>query len=151
MSADLETLGQFQAAVVAAERAFDATLRAGPIAYYDLAALLVADRARVVVATHAGEPVGCGLARLDPAEPFLNHTLQGYLGLMYTAPAHRGRGVNRRILDTLVAWVRAQGVCELRLEVYSGNAAALRAYLKQGFRPHLLEMRLALDAQREPD
>jgi ribosomal protein S18 acetylase RimI-like enzyme len=71
---------------------------------------------------------------------------------MYVDPAHRGQSVNAKIIDALKAWCRARQVTELRLEVYSGNQAAIRAYQKTGFTEHMLEMRLGLnDAMTETD
>ncbi|MCA1979061.1 MAG: GNAT family N-acetyltransferase, partial [Thiobacillus sp.] len=38
------------------------------------------------------------------------------------------------LLATAAAWARAQGAATLRLQVNRGNAAAIRAYEKYGFR-----------------
>jgi GNAT superfamily N-acetyltransferase len=64
---------------------------------------------------------------------------------MYVVPEHRGRGVNKLIIDALYDWTRKRGVNEVRLEVFSDNAAAIRAYEKTGFGPVLLTMRARLD------
>jgi GNAT superfamily N-acetyltransferase len=64
---------------------------------------------------------------------------------MYVDPTHRGQAVNGKIVDALKTWCRARQITELRLEVYSGNRAAIRAYQKQGFAEHMLEMRLGLN------
>ena len=63
---------------------------------------------------------------------------------MYVDPTHRGQSVNRKIIDALKTWCRTRQISELRLDVYSGNLAAIRAYQKAGFAEHLLEMRLGL-------
>jgi hypothetical protein len=55
-------------------------------------------------------------------------------------------------IDALKTWCRARQITELRLEVYNGNRAAIRAYQKQGFAEHMLEMRLGLtDATAKTD
>lgn len=142
--ADLPVLESFQQGIVTAERPFDPTLRAGDVRYYDLAALVVSPAVHFLVAERDGEPVGCGFVRLDEAKSYLCHARQGYLGLMYVQPAHRGRGINGQILAELARWCREQGVLELRLEVYPANEAAVRAYAKAGFLPYMLQMRLGL-------
>lgn len=60
---------------------------------------------------------------------------------MYVKPDHRGKGVNKLILDELTNWSRDQGVSEIRLEVYADNESAVKAYEKTDFEPLLLLMR----------
>ena len=141
--ADLATLREFEQQIVAAERPFDPTLRESGVQYYDIESMLRDDRVCMLVAESAGEAIGCGFARIDAAKPFLRHAREAYLGLMYVDQHHRGRGVNQRLLDELLAWCRERGVEEMRLEVYPGNESARRAYEKAGFRPYMLAMRLA--------
>lgn len=141
---DLATLLDFEQGIIAAERPYDETLRAGEIHYYDLAALLGADHTRVVVAMLGQQLVGSGWAQLRDSVPYVDHTRHAFLGFMYVVPQVRGRGVNARIVDALADWAKDQGVTELVLEVYPTNHQALRAYSKAGFQPHLLEMRRRL-------
>lgn len=148
--ADLGVMRRFEQAIVAAERPFDPTLSDQTVEYYDIGALLASESARVVLAEDGGTAVGCGFARIDVSKPYLRHDRHAYLGLMYTDPAYRGAGVNRLIVDALIAWCRTRDVTELRLDVYAGNAPAISAYRKAGFAPHLVEMRLGLTA-KEPD
>ena len=142
---DIEHLRRFEQGIVATERAFDPTLKAGRIQYYDIEAMLVAAEVQFLVAERGGELVACGFARIDDAKPYLNHRQQAYLGLMYVDPRYRGQSINRGIGERLKAWCRAQGVTELRLEVYSDNRAAVAAYEKTGFSKHMVEMRLRLN------
>ena len=144
-SADLIELENFEQGVITAERPFDSTLKPDGVRYYDLAALVSSPDAHFLIAEMASRPVGCGFARLDAAKAYLRHARHGYLGLMYVVPEYRGRGINGRILQALSGWCRERGVCELRLDVYSRNEPAVRAYLKAGFEPHMLEMRLGLN------
>jgi len=141
---DLAALLRFQQGVVEAERAFDPTIKDGPVHYYDIAALISSPDAHFLVAERGPDLVGCGYARIEAAKHYLRHPLQAYLGLMYVDPTHRGQSVNGKIIDALKTWCRAKQITELRLEVYSGNRAAIRAYLKAGFAEHVLEMRLGL-------
>jgi GNAT superfamily N-acetyltransferase len=153
---DLGALLRFQQGVVEAERPFDPTLKDGSVHYYDIAALIASTDVHFLVAECGSDLVGCGFARIEAAEHYLKHPMHAYLGLMYVDPTHRGQAVNGKIVDALKTWCRARQITELRLEVYSGNRAAIRAYQKQGFAEHMLEMRLGLidamglnDAKRE--
>jgi GNAT superfamily N-acetyltransferase len=141
---DLGALLRFQQGVVEAERPFDPTIKDGPVQYYDIAALLLSPDVLFLIAESAAELVGCGFARIEAAKPYLRHPMHAYLGLMYVDPKHRGLAVNGKIIDALKAWCRARRIMELRLDVYSGNRAAIHAYQKAGFAEHLLEMRLGL-------
>ena len=72
----------------------------------------------------------------------MKHDLQGYLGFMYVDEAHRGRGLNKLIIDDLILWCKSRGVNEIRLAVYQDNPSAIKAYEKVGFEKHLITMRL---------
>jgi GNAT superfamily N-acetyltransferase len=118
------------------------------VRYYDIEAILHSADARFAVAESGRELIGCGFARIEPAKPFLNHDRHAYLGLMYVDPRHRGRGVNRRIIDDLKDWCRARQVYELKLDVYAGNHSAVHAYEKSGFEGLLLQMRVNIGPPR---
>ena len=63
---------------------------------------------------------------------------------MYVEPAWRGKGVNQVIIDALKSWARSRNLTELRLDVYTTNDAAIRAYEKAGFTPYLINMRMGI-------
>lgn len=141
---DLATLKRFQQGVVQAERDFDPTIKDGAVEYYDIAPMLSADEIRFVVAEAGTRAVGCGYARIEAAKHYLKHAVHAYLGLMYVDPEYRGRAVNLAIIAALKDWSVSRGIGEMRLEVYSANLAAIKAYEKAGFGPWSLEMRLDL-------
>jgi RimJ/RimL family protein N-acetyltransferase len=142
---DIDALREFEQGIVGAERAFDSTLKAGRIQYYDIEKMLLADHVRIVIAEHGNDLVGCGFARIDNAKTYLRHSQQAYLGLMYVDPKYRGQSINGKIVERLKQWCRTKGVTELRLEVYSDNLVAVGAYERAGFSKHIIEMRSRLD------
>jgi GNAT superfamily N-acetyltransferase len=143
---DLDLLLSFEQAIIETERPFDETLRPGPnVHYYDLAELISSPDAEVVVAEVDSRVVGSGYARIETSKPYVKHARFSYLGFMYVVPEHRGRGINKRIVDALEAWSLSKGVTEMRLEVYAVNAAAVRAYEKSGYSSLILLMRKGLD------
>jgi GNAT superfamily N-acetyltransferase len=143
-SDDLAALLRFEQGVVDAERRFDPTIRDGMVHYYDIERMISADHVHFLVAQSGEKLIGCGFARIDTAEPYLNHREHGYLGLMYVDPNYRGRSVNGQIIAELKRWCRSRHVTELRLEVYCNNLGAIGAYQKVGFTEHMVEMRLEL-------
>jgi RimJ/RimL family protein N-acetyltransferase len=151
--ADLPTLLRFEQGVISAERPMDPTIRDGPIHYYDLDKMLSSPHIHLVVAeikdavtpdTNPGTLIGSGYARIDPSRHYLKHTHHAYCGFMYVDPAHRGKGVNQLIIDALKAWAKSQNLTELRLDVYTTNDMAIRAYEKAGFTPYLINMRMGI-------
>jgi GNAT superfamily N-acetyltransferase len=144
IEAEIETLLVFEQEIIAVERPFDNTLKEGKIHYYDLIGLIRAKRAEVLVAVVNNEIVGSGYAKTLPAEPFQKYTEYAYLGFMYVKPEFRGQGINQKILNRLIDWAKSQNLTEIRLEVYDKNTRAKNSYLKAGFKPNLLEMRLEI-------
>jgi len=53
--------------------------------------------------------------------------------------SHRGRRVGERMLAEVERIARTRGACKLTLEVLSGNASALRLYLRTGFAGYQLD------------
>lgn len=74
-----------------------------------------------------GRPVGCGAVRLIDAQT-------GELKRMYVAPAARGTGLGRRLVDALEAEARGLGARRLVLETGTRQHAAIALYRATGFR-----------------
>lgn len=142
--ADLQTLLRFEQGVIAAERPMDPTIQDGPIHYYDLNAMMASSHIYLVVAEIEGTLIGSGYARIDPSRLYLKHTHHAYCGFMYVEPRWRGKGVNQLIIDALKAWAHSRNLTELRLDVYTTNEVAIRAYEKAGFAPYLINMRMGI-------
>ena len=139
---DLDQLLAFEQAMIEAERPFDETIRSGgDVHYYDIEALISSPEAEVLVAELGSEIIGSGYARIEASDAYLRHDKHSYLGFMYVVPEHRGKGVNRLIIDRLEEWSLSQGVTEMRLEVYTANSAAIKAYEKSGYNALILTMR----------
>lgn len=142
---ELETLLEFEQGIVIAERPMNPCLKDGEIHYYDLAKLIESDLCGVFVAELDGELIASGYALEKQAKDYEKYDKFAYLGFMYVKPEHRGKGLNQLILDALLDWAKRRGLTEIRLEVYSDNASAIKAYQKAGFAQHLLEMRLEIE------
>jgi ribosomal protein S18 acetylase RimI-like enzyme len=145
--ADLDILLGFEQGVIQSERPFDTTLKDGPINYYDIAAMIQAPHIEVVVAESGSEIIGSGYARIEDSKIYLKHPKHAYLGFMYVRPEYRGKGVNKKVINTLQQWAVARGITEFRLDVYHDNLPAIAAYEKVGFSKHMIEMRMGVPAQ----
>ena len=79
-----------------------------------------------VVARLRGLPIGCGALKLHGAAP-------AELKRMWVDPTSRGLGVGRRLLESLEALVRENGVRVLHLETNRALKEAIELYCKAGF------------------
>ncbi len=138
--ADLPTLREFEQGVIAAERPFNANLKDDPIQYYDLESMLESADYEILVAETEDKIVASGYARLSESKEFFRHSLYVYLGFMFVLPDYRGHGISGELMQEMLAWGKAQGADEAKLDVYALNEAAIRAYEKAGFRPLLVNM-----------
>jgi ribosomal protein S18 acetylase RimI-like enzyme len=139
---DLDTLLGFEKGIIDTERPFDPTLKDGEIHYYDIAQMIRSPNIKVMVAESGSEIIGSGYGRIEDPKPYLKHQKHCFMGFMYVAPNHRGKGVNQKIIEALQEWSIAQGVTEFRLEVYNDNLSAIKAYEKIGFSKLMIYMRM---------
>ena len=141
---DLDTLLAFEQGIINAERPFDPTLKKEHTHYYDIEKMIEAPEVELLVAELGKEIIGSGYARIENAKAYLQHQQHAYLGFMYVVPHHRGKGVNKMIIDALTTWATAENITELRLDVYQENEAAIKAYERVGFAKHMIAMRKGL-------
>lgn len=142
---DLPVLNEFLQMLVNAERPFDVTLQEGNLIYYDLKELIEHDNSELLVLENEGKLVGCGYAQIRPAKSYLTYKEYAHLGFMFVLPEYRGRGLNQQLIAGLMAWAKSKGIREVRLEVYTENTPAVRAYEKVGFKQILTEMRYEIE------
>jgi ribosomal protein S18 acetylase RimI-like enzyme len=81
----------------------------------------------LLVATLHGEPVGCGAVKFHRDAP-------AEIKRMWVAPAIRGLGLGRRLLDVLEAHAAARQVRTLRLETNRTLGEAIGLYRAAGYR-----------------
>ena len=141
---DLSILLQFEQGIITAERPYDSTLEEDPISYYNLKKLVESSDAEVVVAICEKEIVGAGYLSIEKPKPYLKFEHYGHLGFMFVKPEFRGNGINKMVMDNLIAWAKNRNLTEVRLNVYSDNASAIRAYEKAGFESLMINMRMGI-------
>lgn len=142
---DIADLLIFEQGVIDAERPMDITLKREKTNYYNLPYLINEPTIELLVAEIDGQLVSCGYARIIQARPCFQYNRFSYLGFMFTKEEFRGKGINKKVMEALYDWSKAQGVFEIRLEVYPNNPAAIRAYEKAGMIQCLVTMRIDLN------
>lgn len=138
--ADLLRLEELEQAVITAERPFNSTLKVEGAKYYDLPTLISSDDSLLLVVELEGELISTGYVQIRVSKQSLNHDKHGYLGFMYVEPEHRGKGINKVVIEHLIEWAKAEGIHDFYLDVYAENGFAMSAYKKLGFENTLVEM-----------
>ncbi|WHI46072.1 GNAT family N-acetyltransferase [Microbulbifer sp. VAAF005] len=141
---DLPDLLKFEQCVIEAERPYNSSIKAESAFYYDIENLILSDDSYLLVAETEDEIIGTGYAQIRNSKISLDHERHAYLGFMYVSPAHRGKGINSKLIEKLIAWGKQNGVQDFYLDVYSQNSSAIKAYEKVGFKPSLMEMKFNL-------
>jgi ribosomal protein S18 acetylase RimI-like enzyme len=81
-----------------------------------------------LVAERGGRCVGLAWGRIEASHRDVAHLFQ-----MWVAPDHRGLGISRKLLDSVISWAVAQDAASLVLAVTCGDTPASRLYESAGF------------------
>jgi putative acetyltransferase len=79
--------------------------------------------------------VGCGAARLMPAEPDTGGQPYGEIKRMFVSPARRGERIGEQVLNALERHLQRRGVDRALLETGPPQVEALRLYARCGYAP----------------
>ena len=139
---DLNTLLEFEQGVIEAERPLDIFLDDGKLHYYNIPELISAKHIQLLVAVYNDELVASGYVRIENSKHYHKNPQHGYVGFMYVKPSFRGQRISNLILKSLKDWAKAKNLNELRLDVYSNNTRAIKAYERFGFTKSLVNMRM---------
>ncbi|MFA3792773.1 N-acetyltransferase family protein [Aliiglaciecola sp. SL4] len=141
---DLGKLIELEQKLIAAERPFNPILKTKDAVYYDIENLITSKSSYLAVAEVDGEIIATGYAQIRESKIAHRHDFHVYLGFMFVAQEFRGLGINKRIMQTLIAWGKEQNLSDFYLDVYATNESAIKAYRKAGFAESTYEMKLNL-------
>ena len=139
---DLKTLLAFEQGVVEAERPLDSFLGTGELYYYNIPELISSENIRFIVAVSNKELIASGYLSIENSNHYHKNPKHGYIGFIYVKPSFRGQRISHLILDSLKNWAKERDLKELRLDVYSNNIGAIKAYERFGFIKSLVNMRI---------
>ena len=106
---DLEILLEFEQLLIDYERNLTSHIKEGHINYYDIKSLIRKSYANVIVAEINGEIIGSGYAFIKSNKTYKTPEKYVYLGFMYVKEEHRGKGVNKSIMNELIEWGKKIG------------------------------------------
>ncbi len=139
---DLETLLKFEQGVIKAERPLDPFLGEGELSYYNIPDLISNPYIHLIVAVCNEKLVASGYIRKESSSHYHKNPKHGYIGFIYVKPSFRGQRISNLILESLKYWAQEKDLQELRLDVYSNNTAAIKAYERFGFTKGLVNMKI---------
>tara|TARA_B000000475_G_scaffold198931_1_gene161542 strand:- start:156 stop:614 length:459 start_codon:yes stop_codon:yes gene_type:complete len=142
---DLSTLLEFEKRLIEYERDFTPNLKKSDFNYYNLKSYIKDPDISVVVAEEKNKLIASGYALIRENKQYKMPEKLIFLGFMYVIPEYRGKGINKKILDYLIAWGKNKGLNEFQLTVYAQNESAINAYKKSGFSFETITMRLNLE------
>ncbi|WP_158292268.1 GNAT family N-acetyltransferase [Paracraurococcus ruber] len=99
-------------------------------------AQMASDQARVLVAARGPRVLGYGICVLRRRPLYFLPLEHGLITDLDIAAAARGQGLGERILDGLLAWLRARGIGRVEVEVVTANEGSRRFWRKHGFAQH---------------
>ena len=142
---DLSILLEFEKKLIEYERNFTPNLKKTDFNYYNLKSYILNPEVSVVVAEEKNKLIASGYALIRDNKLYKIPDKLIFLGFMYVVPEFRGKGINKKILDYLIAWGKNKGLNEFQLTVYAQNESAIKAYKKSGFSFETITMRLNIE------
>jgi ribosomal protein S18 acetylase RimI-like enzyme len=111
---------------------------------YFIRALLGRDDALAVVAVLDGGVVGYGVGRISVLPGFFARRRRGYIHDVVTRKSYRRRGIGRRLVGALLAWMRRTEVGSVELTVAVRNEDAVAFWKEMGFITYMHHMKHTL-------
>jgi GNAT superfamily N-acetyltransferase len=110
----------------------------------------ITDKESVVLILEINDEV-CGYAfiRLEPSSLVELYQAGAWLHDVYLTETARGKGVSKRFFDAILSEARLLGSDHLMLSVSPHNTTAQKFFVRCGFRPTMLEMRLDFETDVE--
>ena len=102
-------------------------------------ALIAADWAVCLVATHQGEVVGY-LSGGWKDSPKWRPVKATEIQALYLREAFRSQGIGTRLIDEFVRWSTQRGAQVVEVGAFASNTRALAFYERAGFRPTLVHL-----------
>ena len=96
-----------------------------------------------LVAESDGRPVGCLLCGHDGRRGYLHHVV--------VAPAYRGQGVGRALVERALDGLAAAGIAKTHIDVFADNAAALAFWQHTGWQLRDDIRRLSFNRSADPN
>ena len=99
----------------------------------------------IFVADNRGAVIGYTFGAIQGPDYIALRGPAGVLHDLIVDPGHRGRGVGRLLLDTILAYLNSRGAPRVVLSTAEQNESAQRLFEHTGFRRTMVEMTREMD------
>lgn len=143
---DVDQVRLLEKELINHERSISSTIKEDEDLHYQDIPGLIADKAntKLLVMEKDGQLIACGFGQIREDERIFKQQYYGYIGMVSVTEAQRGKGYVREIINALIDWFKTKGMHDVKLQVFSKNAGAVKAYKKLGFEEFLTTMRLEI-------
>lgn len=108
---------------------------------YFIHSLLGREDALALVALDGGTVAGYGVGRLSILPAFFEIRRRGYIHDVVTRERYRRHGIGRRLVETLLGWMREGGITTVELTVAIQNQEAVAFWARMGFTTYMHHMK----------
>lgn len=99
----------------------------------NLARLIVAEDALVIVGGENTKVLGFGIAKIDKYPPVFVKQICGSIADLAVSSGHRRKGIGELMLKEMLDWFQSQGIDRVELRVASMNTVGYSFWRKHGF------------------
>ena len=103
----------------------------------NLARLIAAEDALVIIAVENTKPMGFGIARIDKYSPVFIKQTCGSIADLAVSSGHRRKGTGELMLNEMLDWFQSQGIDRVELRVASMNTVGYSFWRKHGFTDYM--------------
>jgi GNAT superfamily N-acetyltransferase len=100
----------------------------------------------IVIAEDKDEIIGFAHGALKFLPDYLGNSKVGVLTHIYIEDKSRGAGTGKKLTEMLEDWFKSQHVDSVELQVISGNADAIKYWVKMGYDEELIQFRKRLSS-----
>jgi len=143
---DVDQLRLLEKELINHERNVSKTIKEDEELRYQNIPGLIADKEKtnLLVMEMDGRLIACGFGQIRENEHIFKEPYFGYIGMVSVTNEHRGKGYGRDIIQALIAWFKTKNIQEVKLQVFTDNDGAVKAYKKLGFQDFLTFMRIEI-------
>lgn len=143
---DVEQVRVLEKELIKHERGIATAIKEDEELHYQNIPGLIADKEKtnLLVMELDGQLVACAFGQVREEEHIFKEQYFGYIGMVSVKQEYRGNGYVKHIIQALVAWFKTKNIREVKLQVFTNNIGAVKAYKKLGFEDFLTTMRLEI-------
>lgn len=143
---DVEQVRLLEKELINHERSITPTIKADEELHYQNIPGLIADKDKtnLLVMEMDGQLIACAFGQIREDEHIFKQQYYGHIGMVSVKSEHRGNGYVQHIIQALIAWFKTKNIRDVKLEVFTYNHGAAKAYKKLGFEDFLTTMRLEI-------